>query len=611
MIVVEQENGELAGSPFHVRFGKFSSLRPNEKKVELKVNGSTVPYLMKLGEGGEAFFVFQTTSDVPVDLQTSPLISPSSSPLSFSSLGASSSEPDELDIGQPSISAYQTNNVAKSVARNIINDFSAAQPKIDEQADEQSQYSLLSRSRASKDPNKVDRRLLSERLLADQIEEESNRESARSQSPGLCISMLEKSLKAPYEVPRHDEKNTKFGNLSGGGTLDNTIKNYETESDERPVIDAAGRRISILEARSNGHSAELQDIPKAIDTSHQSKLELCNSSETISHQEIDKDAQDPSIRDGTVSNITTSMLATRLKYRLERELEQDRQLGRVPAQITESGDIVLDTRGYKYTDEEISSSHSIAKRILCEELCAKTEEDIDDVVNIGPEGNLYISGAEMRKLAAQNVLAIHNTQPPHTSNQVIQNTPQAIIQRRASDPNIATLVREIDSFSPTHIPHGANDSDKKDHLLSTQFYAKTLRLTSDQLKSLNLNSGKNTLEFSVNKGRSIIRANLFKWNCNDSIVVSDIDGTITKSDALGHIMAWAGRDWTHPGVARLYSDIARNGYRIMYLTSRSAGLAETTRNYLENIDQNHCKLPEGPVLLSPDRTFAALRRYVI
>ena len=33
VIVVEQENGDLACSPFHVRFGKFSLLLPSEKKV--------------------------------------------------------------------------------------------------------------------------------------------------------------------------------------------------------------------------------------------------------------------------------------------------------------------------------------------------------------------------------------------------------------------------------------------------------------------------------------------------------------------------------------------------------------------------------------------------
>lgn len=33
IIVVEQPDGELASSPFHVRFGKLSVLLPQEKKV--------------------------------------------------------------------------------------------------------------------------------------------------------------------------------------------------------------------------------------------------------------------------------------------------------------------------------------------------------------------------------------------------------------------------------------------------------------------------------------------------------------------------------------------------------------------------------------------------
>lgn len=71
-----------------------------------------------------------------------------------------------------------------------------------------------------------------------------------------------------------------------------------------------------------------------------------------------------------------------------------------------------------------------------------------------------------------------------------------------------------------------------------------------------------------------------------------------------------GRDWTHLGVAKLYHDIVANGYNILYLTSRSVGQADTTRNYLNSIVQDGYKLPKGPVILSPDRTVAALRREV-
>ncbi|CAD6915047.1 unnamed protein product [Tilletia controversa] len=72
-----------------------------------------------------------------------------------------------------------------------------------------------------------------------------------------------------------------------------------------------------------------------------------------------------------------------------------------------------------------------------------------------------------------------------------------------------------------------------------------------------------------------------------------------------------GRDWTHLGVAKLYTDIARNGYHIMYLTSRAVGQADVTRDYLKNINQNGYRLPEGPVIMSPDRLMTSLHREVI
>lgn len=71
-----------------------------------------------------------------------------------------------------------------------------------------------------------------------------------------------------------------------------------------------------------------------------------------------------------------------------------------------------------------------------------------------------------------------------------------------------------------------------------------------------------------------------------------------------------GRDWTHVGVAKLYTEIKSNGYNIMYLTSRSTGQADTTRAYLNGVVQENYKLPKGPVIMSPDRTIAALRREI-
>jgi phosphatidate phosphatase LPIN len=139
-----------------------------------------------------------------------------------------------------------------------------------------------------------------------------------------------------------------------------------------------------------------------------------------------------------------------------------------------------------------------------------------------------------------------------------------------------------------------------------------LRLTSEQLQALDLRPGANTITFSLaSSGVVACAARIFLWEHTDSVVVSDIDGTITKSDALGHMFTLIGRDWTHLGVAKLYTDIVKNGYKIMYLTSRAIGQADSTRYYLRGIKQNDYQLPEGPVVMSPDRLMASLHREVI
>jgi phosphatidate phosphatase LPIN len=142
-------------------------------------------------------------------------------------------------------------------------------------------------------------------------------------------------------------------------------------------------------------------------------------------------------------------------------------------------------------------------------------------------------------------------------------------------------------------------------------YAKTLRLSSDQLKQLNLKPGPNTVQFSVSasySGFAVVTARIFLWEETDQVIISDIDGTITKSDALGHVFAAIGRDWTHVGIANLYTDICNNGYKILYLTARAIGQADTTREYLKTIVQGEYRMPEGPVIMSPDRLMASLHR---
>nr|XP_025952960.1 phosphatidate phosphatase LPIN1 isoform X2 [Dromaius novaehollandiae] len=151
-------------------------------------------------------------------------------------------------------------------------------------------------------------------------------------------------------------------------------------------------------------------------------------------------------------------------------------------------------------------------------------------------------------------------------------------------------------------------------LLSGISYKKTLRLTSDQLKNLKLKNGPNDVTFSVTtqyQGTCRCEGTIYLWNWDDKVIISDIDGTITRSDTLGHILPTLGKDWTHQGIAKLYHKVSQNGYKFLYCSARAIGMADMTRGYLHWVNERGTVLPQGPVLLSPSSLFSAFHREVI
>lgn len=268
---------------------------------------------------------------------------------------------------------------------------------------------------------------------------------------------------------------------------------------------------------------------------------------------------------------------------------------------------MLDMTGYKSSEDDALRAEVIARKILSEEL--EGNYDIGALIGADEHGNLWIYSSEEAKEAA-----IERAQ--------MAGIPGASVLTgdAASDPGYHSDDGDSDILAaPVMLSHRRSESDSGPLGLQTppktppetagdpnRNYAKTLRLTSDQLKALGLKPGPNPMSFTVN--RATCHAYMYLWTHDVPIVISDIDGTITKSDALGHVLNMIGRDWTHIGVAKLYTEIVANGYNIMYLTSRSVGQADTTRAYLSGVVQEGYRLPRGPTIMSPDRTIAALRR---
>jgi phosphatidate phosphatase LPIN len=299
------------------------------------------------------------------------------------------------------------------------------------------------------------------------------------------------------------------------------------------------------------------------------------------------------------------------KEAIKRAISLSKQLSasNIPSQVTETGDLMLDMTGYKSSDDDALRAEVIARKILSEEL--EGNYDIGALIGADEHGNLWIYSSEEAKEAATQRAFTAGVQPGIPPSPLLTSDV-------ASDPGYHSE-GESETVTPLMVPTHRRSESEQTTLTPPQTppdsgaagdpnrnYAKTLRLTSDQLKALKLNSGPNPMSFTVN--RATCQAYMYLWRHDVPTVISDIDGTITKSDALGHVLNMIGRDWTHIGVAKLYTEIVANGYNIMYLTSRSVGQADTTRAYLNGVLQDGYRLPKGPTIMSPDRTIAALRR---
>ena len=519
VIVVEQEDGSLACSPFHVRFGKFSLLRPSEKKVDFKVNGVKQDYAMKLGDGGEAFFVFETLDEIPMSLQTSPIVSPAASPPSLATPNPSSSpslqEPTFLDISSGEVTKHP--------------ELFSANPGL------------------------------------------SGLRRAQSSFANLTLSLK----------PSDDELNIANKTLSPSELFKAPLFKRSTSADLLPT---SGQSLSEDGTAKESANQPLQP-PK-----------LPHGSSSVSHATSERSNSPP-------------LLNRKEAYDRAISLSKKLATSNIPSQVNDTGDLMLDIAGYKTNEEDALRAEVVARKVLSEEL--EGNYDIGALIGADDRGNLWIYGSEESKEAAQQKLGPHNMAPgvlidgvfPTSDNRsddgISDLSPPKMLHKRTASDAGPTGLATPPQTPPLEEP-SSGDPNRN--------YAKTLRLTSDQLKALGLKSGPNPMSFSVN--RATCQAYMHYWKYDVPVIISDIDGTITKSDALGHVFNMIGRDWTHVGVAKLYTDFVANGYNILYLTSRSVGQADTTRTYLNGVSQEGFRLPKGPVIMSPDRTMAALRREV-
>ena len=57
-------------------------------------------------------------------------------------------------------------------------------------------------------------------------------------------------------------------------------------------------------------------------------------------------------------------------------------------------------------------------------------------------------------------------------------------------------------------------------------------------------------EYLITQGTTKAQCSVYLWDYHDKVVISDIDGTITRSDVAGQVLPLVGMDWTQNGVVR-------------------------------------------------------------
>ncbi|TPX73875.1 phosphatidate phosphatase [Chytriomyces confervae] len=717
IVVVRGKDGELACSPFHVRFGKLVLLRPTEKKVVITVNETAVDIPMKVGEAGEAFFVVELDEleHAPSEYATSPIIKPATlfaeMPTESFDLGEAS-EPKQIDADNNSLpdganapegEVIEDNGAITDTKKanmdplenqiasmNINNEQELGVPNMHGpnympvgSPDWQWNWGGLPKKKES------DQQENGASALADgsnlgtsntaaatgmagttsdlSVEENSAVEGAMALNEKVPLPLASKapvasSLTAALQkgtsttaaaytsslsaLPESTVIDVHQPSVTVGEKVDNYLSSFPDHMappDKPPSLRATSPSpMSYLDSRMASLSAVplLSNPPDFTDLSAQFfELSLCGKSAIASALTAPVNPAENS--DSAIESASRIFVEHQIDYNAF--IADPSSIISNPNLIVRlkngSGGyydwsviapILISWMAFGKSLPEDEMHRLIQKSLRHHERTSNTDRTAGNGDGVGGMGETGPTSDEPRKYSSfGNLRSWWSRGAPAPASGPTTAAAAALNGANAgatgtSPPAEATAVAvpdiAVSASSPPHVAgsvDGAADGQSVDDEKSgaeRRKYIKSLRMTSEQLKGLNLNKGVNTISFSVTsrlQGTAICTSKIFLWEHDTRVVISDVDGTITKSDVLGHVFTMVGQDWTHSGVASLYTNIRKNNYQILYLTSRAIGQANYTRDYLKKVDQDKFKLPEGPVVMSPDRLFTAFHREVI
>lgn len=604
VIVVEQPDGELKSTPFHVRFGKYGVFSYSNKYVDIQINGEEIDLKMKLGDSGVAFFVEEADSNqVPSYMLTSPLPEPG---------GPQAQSTDHVLIESAKILCEDPiavgNERIKKTARDGSLESTMRISEFPQHSQEQSLLEVQQRKRNLPFNSSVFC-FRKNRSLPDL-------HSINGQGSGYHSDLEGKVTKSASRPSYHTLHQWKSQILDKSRNHDKGVGSFVVPTkapQKRKKNRTVFKPINIKtenESDSEGSSFSSSPVHSLLDPRDVDRI----ADGALSDSEVDRHRNTPEPHANDVTDWKWGQLPETRVNKLKQEQEKASATLKPKGESSSWIWFPWGTRS-----SPAPAVPAVEEGISLEELFSPT------AASDPSKFEKYLGKSNSAAVSIDSGTASRGTsQPssppcrPDVTNLSDKTPTQELLpainnvcderKRNASDQRSAVSSDEIFPLSEDEF------DDVRPTKESRPAYMLSLRLSSEKLRSLGLVYGANECRFSITtkfQGTSWCSCNIYLYKWYERIVISDIDGTITKSDVLGHVIPAIGGTWAHAGVAELYTRIKNNGYKMVYLSSRAIGQSHTTKQYLKSIAQDSKQLPDGPVLLSPTSVLIAFRREVI
>uniref|UniRef100_A0A8C1R9V5 phosphatidate phosphatase n=1 Tax=Cyprinus carpio TaxID=7962 RepID=A0A8C1R9V5_CYPCA len=572
VVVVRQKDGTYQCSPFHVRFGKLGVLRSKEKVIDIEINGEPVDLHMKLGDNGEAFFVQETEEQneiVPAHLATSPI--PTESHLFWIGGDHRSSQnldDDPLDPEDPPDPPVASTGAAKKKKKR--------------------------RKKHKGDPRREELTPPAENL------------SFRTSSINTV-----REVEPKLTTVRHSLDNYPYSDGDWSPTDSHAMSEAFSPKSDSELVVRPSESLLKMESHMQWTWGEFPESTRvnyqcycefhAIYLSqHQGPEDIYLDDLNVLEPDVAARYFPKSCRCG--NRKLWLILSIAIHLWIYSFIRRDLQMRIIQVILKFSFCLFLE---------------KFMEHIITYQEFAENPAIIDNQNLVVKIGNRYYNWT----LAAPLILSLQAfqknlpkaTEEAWVKERMPKKSGRWWFWRKRADSTIKQVRPEQCDLQICITFLLKVQSEPHSHT-STHAYRKSLRLSSDQIASLKLKEGPNDATFSITtqyQGTCRCEGTIYLWNWDDKVIISDIDGTITKSDVFGQILPQFGKDWTHQGIAKLYHSVAENGYKFLYCSARAIGMADMTRGYLQWVNDRGIILPRGPLMLSPSSLFSAFHREVI